>query len=66
MVELNEVEKKLSEQIKELARRMTDLNGRINRLDVIFEHNRSLNNRIVNALQTGDTTYALAIEKEKL
>lgn len=50
---------KFNNEEKELARRITDLQGQINRLDVIFEHNRKLNNHIVSALQTGDISHAL-------
>jgi len=55
-----------SEIEKELARRIDALSGRINRLELIFEHNRELNNKIVYALQTGDGRFAFTTEKEKL
>jgi len=52
---------------EELSRRITELNGRINRLELLFEHNRKLNNNIVSALQTGDYSYlALEMMKEEL
>jgi hypothetical protein len=40
-----------------LADRTSSLQGEINRLNTIFEHNRKLNNQIVYALQTGDNQY---------
>lgn len=54
------------EMTVELANKLTEMSGRINKLEVIFEHNRALNNRIVYALQTGDATYALALAKEEV
>lgn len=50
---------KFNNEEKELARRITNLQGQINRLNVIFEHNRSLNNHIVHALQSGRPEFAI-------
>ena len=47
----------------ELCRRITELHGEINRLNTIFEHNRKLNNHIVAALQSGDTSPLLDLVK---
>ena len=44
MQEFNEAE-------KELSRRIDELGGRCNRLELLFEHNRENNNRIVGAVQ---------------
>lgn len=55
-----------NENEKELNRRISELNGRVNWLETMFEYNRKLNNRIVFALQTGDYSYALETMKEDL
>ena len=48
---------------KELAERITKLQGRINRLEFIFEANRDANNKIVAAIQSGQKDVArMALE----